>query len=83
MGPKTYDLFREYVQFMVEELTAHNKVYVDANNQRAEQNSDILTTCILAYVSTGTRADLHAIYDDFKIGGMVYGELVFKGIVNK
>ena len=33
--PKTYDLFREYGQFTVKELTAHIKVYVDANNQRA------------------------------------------------
>ena len=83
VGPKTYDLFREYGQFMVEELTAHIQVYVGANNQCAEQNSEMLATCILVSVSAGTRAELHAIYDDFKIGGMVYGELVFKGLMNK
>ena len=83
MGPKTYDLFCEYGQFTVEELTVHIKVYFDANNQRAEQNSEMLATCILVSVSAGTRAELHAIYNDFKIGGMVYGELVFKGLMNK
>ena len=83
MGPKTYDLFREYVQFMVEELTEHIKVYVDADNKRAEQKSEMLATFVLASVSAGTRAELCAIYDDFKIGGMVYGELVFKGLMNK
>ena len=58
-------------------------MYVDADNKRAEQNSDILATCILASLSTVTRAELHAISDNFKIGGMVYGELVFKGLMNK
>ena len=82
MGPKTYDLLREYGQFTVKELTAHIKVYVDADNQRAEQNSEMLATCILTSLSAGTRADLHAIYDDFKIVGMVYGDLVFKGLMN-
>ena len=36
-----------------------------------------------ASVSVGNRADIHAIYDDFKIGRMVYGKLVFKGLTNK
>ena len=81
--PKTYDLFREYGKFMFKELTAHIKVYVDANNQRADQNYEMLATCILAYVSARNRAKLHAIYNDFNISGMVYVELVFKGLVNK
>ena len=42
----------------------------------------MLATCILISVSAGTRAKLHAIYGDFKIGGMIYGELVFKGLMN-
>ena len=58
-------------------------MYVDADNKRAEQNSEMLATCILTSISAGTRAELHAIYDNFKIGGMVYGELVFKGLMNK
>ena len=58
-------------------------MYVDADNKRAEQNSEMLATCILTSISTGTRVQLHAIYDNFKIGGMVYGELVFKGLMNK
>ena len=33
--PKTYDLFRKYGKFTVEELTAHIKLYVDADNKRA------------------------------------------------
>ena len=37
VGAKTYDLFCEYGQFTVEELTAHIKVYVDVENKRAEQ----------------------------------------------
>ena len=83
VGDKTYDLFREYRQFTVEELTAHIKVYIYADNKRAEQNSEMLATCILASVSTGTRAELHTIYKYFKIGRMVYGKLVFKGLMNK
>ena len=83
MVPKTYNLFRKYGQFTVKELTAHIKVYVDANNKRAEQNSEMLATCILASVSAGTRSELRAIYDNFNIGRMVYGELVFKGLTNK
>ena len=43
----------------------------------------MLVTCILASVSAGTRAEIHAIYGDFKISGMVYGESVFKGPMNK
>ena len=43
----------------------------------------MLMTCILASVSPGTRANLHTIYDDLKIVGMVYGELVCKGLMNK
>ena len=39
VGAKTYDLFREYEQFTVEDLTAHIKVYVDVDNKRVEQNS--------------------------------------------
>ena len=58
-------------------------MYVDADNKRAEQNSEMLATCILASISTGTGVQLHAIYNNFKIGGMVYGELVFKGLMNK
>ena len=58
-------------------------MYVEANNQRAEQNSEMLATCILASMSAGTRTELHAIYNHFKIGRMVYGELVFKGLMNK
>ena len=42
MGPKTYDLFCEYGQFTVEEFTAQIKVYVDADNKRAEQNYEML-----------------------------------------
>ena len=80
---KTYDLFREYGQFTVKELTVHIKVYVDAEKKRSEQNSEVLVTCILSSVSPGNIAEIHAIYDDFKIGRMVYGELVFKGIMNK
>ena len=68
---------------MVEKLTAHIKVYVDADNKQTEQNSDMLATCILASVSAGTRAELRAIYKNFKIGGMVYGNLVFRGLMNK
>ena len=83
VGPKNCDLFHEYGQFTVKELTAHIKVYVDANNQRADQNSEMLATSILASVSAVTRVELHAIYNDFKIGGMVYGGLVFKGLMNK
>ena len=83
VGPKTYHLFREYGKFIVEEITVHFKVYVDAKNQRAEQKSEMLATCILTSVSAGTGAELHAIYADFKIRGMVYGELVFKGLMNK
>ena len=80
---KTYDLFREYVQFTVEELDTHIKVYVDADKKRTEYNSGMLATCTLASVSAGTRSKFHAVYDDFKIGRMVYGELVFKGLMNK
>ena len=58
-------------------------MYVESKNQRAEQNSEMIATCILASVSAGTRTELHAIYNDFKISGMVYGELVFKGLMNK
>ena len=83
VGPKTYDLFCKYGQFTVKELTAHIKVYVDAKNQRAEQKYEMLVTCVLTSLSAGTRAELHAIYEGFKISGMVYGELVFKGIMNK
>ena len=83
VGPMTYNLFCEYGQFTVEELTAYIKVYVDSDNKRAEYNSEMLATCILASVSAGTRAELHIIYDGFKIDGMVYGELVFKGLTNK
>ena len=43
----------------------------------------MLATCILASVSPGTRAKIHAIYDNFKIGRMVYGKLFFKGMMNK
>ena len=59
--PKTYDLLREYGKFMVEEFTAHIKVYVDANSQCTEQNSEMLVTCILVSVSSGTIADIHSI----------------------
>ena len=69
--PKTYDLFGEYGHFTVEELTAHIKVCVDADNKHTEQNFDMLATCILASVYARTRSKLHAIYDDFKISGMV------------
>ena len=58
-------------------------MYVDADNKRAEQKSEMLATCILAYVSPGTRDEIHDIYDNFNISGMVYGELVFKGLINK
>ena len=83
MVHKTCDLFRKYVQFTVEELTAHIKVYVDAKKKRAEQNSEMRTTCILASLSAVTRAKLHAIYDGFKIGVILYGELVSKGVMKK
>ena len=83
VGAKTFDLFKEYGQFTVAELTAHINVYIVANNERAFQNSEMLATCILASVSAGTRAELHAIYDECKIGGEVYGELVFKALMNK
>ena len=43
----------------------------------------MLTTCILTSVSPGTRAELHTLYDYFMTGGMVYDELVFKGLMNK
>ena len=58
-------------------------MYVDADNKRADQNSDMIATCILSYVSPGTRAELHATYNGFNIGRMVYGELVLKGLMNK
>ena len=58
-------------------------MYVDADNKRAEQNSEVLSNCILASVSAGTRAEIHTIYGNFNIGGMVYVELVFKGMMNK
>ena len=58
-------------------------MYFEADNQRAEQNSDMLATCILASVFPGTRAELHAIYNGFKISRMLYGKLVFKGLKNK
>ena len=61
----------------------HIKVYVDADNKHAKKKSEMLATCILTSVSLGTRANIHAIYNDFKIGGMVYGELVFKGLMKK
>jgi hypothetical protein len=83
VGAKTYDLFKEYGQFTVAELIAHIQVYITANNERAFQNSEMLATCILASVSAGTRAELHAIYDECKIGGEVFGELVFKALMNK
>ena len=83
VGLKTYDLLREYGQFTFKELTAHIKVSVEADNKRAEQNSDMFATCILASLSPGTITKLHAICDDFKIGGMVYGKLVFKVLMNK
>ena len=83
MGAKTYDLFHEYGQFTVKELTVHIKVDVNAGNKRADQNSEMLATCILTSVSSGTRVELHAIYDNFKISRMVYGKLVFKGLMNK
>ena len=83
MDAKTYDLFREYGQFTVKELTTHTKVYIDVNKKRAEQNSEMLAACILTSVSTGTRSELHIVYDDFKIDGIVYVELVFKGLMNK
>ena len=53
------------------------------DNKIAEHNSEILVTCILTSISAETRAKLHAVYDDFKIGGMVYCNLVFKGPMNK
>ena len=83
MGPKTYDLFREHGKFTVKEITAYIKVYIDTDNKSKEQKYDMLATCILTYISPGTRSKLHAIYDNFKIGGMVYGELVFKGLMKK
>ena len=43
----------------------------------------MLETCILTSISAGTRAKLHVIYEDSKISRMVYGELVFKGLMNK
>ena len=58
-------------------------MYVDADNKRAEQKSEMLATFVLASVSAGTRAEIHTIYGNFNIGGMVYGELVFKGLMNK
>ena len=82
VGPKTYDLFCEYEQFTVEEITTHIKVYINAENKRADHNSEMIATCILGYVYSGTQAKLHTIYDDFKIGGMVYGEVVFKRLMN-
>ena len=83
MVPKTYNLFREYGQFMVEGLTTHTNMYVDADKKRADHNSEMLTTCILTSVSPGTWAEIHAIYGNFKNGGMVYGKLVFKGLMHK
>ena len=79
---KTYNLFCEYEQFTVEEITTHIKVYINAENKRADHNSEMIATCILGYVYSGTQAKLHTIYDDFKIGGMVHGEVVFKGLMN-
>ena len=35
VGAKIYDLFHKYGQFTVEELTAHIKVRVDAENKHA------------------------------------------------
>ena len=35
------------------------------------------------YISVGNRSKLQAIYDDSNIGGIVNGELVFKGLMNK
>ena len=58
-------------------------MYVDADNKHAEQNSEMLATCIFDSISAGTRADLHTIYGDFMISRMVYGELFFKGLTNK
>ena len=58
-------------------------MYVDAENKRADQNFEMLETCILTSLSPGTRAKLHSIYENFNIGGMVYVELVFKGLTNK
>ena len=83
VGLKNYDLFREYGQFTAEELIEHIKVYVDTDNKRAEKNSDMLATCIFASISAGTRSKLHAIYENLKIGGIVYDELFFKGMTKK
>ena len=80
---KNYDLLRECGKFMVRKINPHIKVYVDLDNRRADQNSEMLTTCILAFLSPVTQAKPQAIYDNFKIGGMVYGELFFKGLTDK
>ena len=68
---------------MVEEVTVHIKVYIDADNKHTEQNFDMLATCILASVYARTRSKLHAIYENLKIGGIVYDELFFKGMTKK
>ena len=68
---------------MVKKLTTHIKVHIAADKTFSDQNSEVNTTCILTSLSAETLAELHAIYDDFKICGMVYGELFFKGLVNK
>ena len=60
-----------------------SKVYVDADNQRAEQNSEMRTTSILASISAVTRSKIHAIYDGLNIEGMVYGELVSNRVMKK
>ena len=80
---KTYGLFHKYGKFRVEELTAHTNAYFNTDNKRAEQNSEMLATCILTSVSPGTRAELHAICYSLKIDTVVYGELVYKGLMNK
>ena len=56
LGPNTYELLCEYVQFMVKEVTAHIKVDVAADNKCAEQNSEMFVTSILASISPQTRA---------------------------
>ena len=58
-------------------------MYISANSKRIEQKYEMLTTCILRSVSAETWAELHIVYDDFNIDGMIYFELVFNGLMNK
>ena len=53
------------------------------NNQHREQNSESLATCIMDSLSEQTRAYMKSIYATLKIDGHIYGELVFKALMNK